>query len=167
MCLPIYAAGSGPDVEVGVISSPRSAGAGVSFAPRGNSRSVLRLYADVLDMLGGKHKSPGVKTDYHMMFSHAPIKVNDDTDLILSIGPGVALGYVSDTDFKHEFAAGVSCMASAALRFRRVPLTVSVDFSAMAGFRATQKNQFDQTLTLYKNGLRRCWIPELTIAYRF
>lgn len=158
--------GKAQGIEAGLLSSPRSAGVHVSFAQRGDSQSVLRVYADIYDILDGGQRNPGVKADYHIMFILKAFKVNEDATFSLMAGPGAALGYTRDKNSKQGLMAGISGMFSAGFSFK-IPVTVSLGLSGIVGCMITRNSKLDQTLKLYRSGLTRCLAPELTISYRF
>ena len=63
--------------------------------------------------------------------------------------------------------AAASAMAGADFFFFRAPVTVTAGLSADLGAHMVIHSSYDNTMTFYKNGLRRAWYPELTVKYRF
>ncbi|MGM9738505.1 MAG: hypothetical protein ACI3ZT_08870 [Candidatus Cryptobacteroides sp.] len=151
--------------EVGIVSSPRSAGIAVQMESRYENISVLRIYADLYKVLDGHYSSPGYKADYHILFPLFDRKCKDDISYRITAGPGAAAGYARDAGKSCGVVAGVSAMAS--MDFSLRSFSVSLGFSAVLGCHLGFATRHENTLEWYKNGLTKAWIPEITIKYRF
>ena len=151
--------------ELGIMSSPRSAGIALLLSGKGGSRSLIRTYVDLYKVIDGTCKSPGYKIDYHILYPLFDRSCPDGLSFHLSAGPGVTAGYVRDRGKEIGAAAGLSGVVSIAIVFRSV--TVSAGFSAALGCHMNFSNIHENTLEFYKNGVYQSYIPEITIRYRF
>lgn len=149
------------------MSSVRSAGIRADFAGGGEERtsSAVRVYVDLYKILNGRYITPGLKADYHCLFSLSEHILRDGTALDIRTGPGVAAGIVRDRGKDRGYLIGLSGMASAQMRFG--DLCIAVGFSAILGCHIHSDRSDDVTLTLYSNGLSGALLPEVTIKYGF
>ncbi len=145
----------------------RSAGLRADFAGGGEEKtgSAFRVYVDLYKVLNGRYITPGLKADYHCLFSLSEHILRDGTVLDLRTGPGVAAGLVRDRDKDRGYLIGLSGMASARMRFG--DLSIEVGVSAILGCHIHPDRSDDVTLTLYANGLSGALLPEVTITYGF
>lgn len=145
----------------------RSAGLRADFANGGAEKTIsaIRVYADLYKVLNGRYITPGLKADYHCLFSLSEYGMRDGSVLDIRTGPGVAAGVVRDRNKDRGYLIGLSGMASVQLRFR--DLSVAVGFSAILGCHIHSDRSDDVTLTLYGNGLSGAVLPEITIKYGF
>ena len=67
VCLLICSTGSAQVVDIGLLSSPKSVGFSFRHLSRNQNLSVVRLSADILDVLSHKHDNAGIKCDYAML----------------------------------------------------------------------------------------------------
>lgn len=154
------------NVEVGILSSPRRAGASVGIPlGSGTTGMLLRCYADILDVLDGSH-SPGVMADWHLLFPVAERKMDGGMSMTLNAGAGLAAGHVRDFHDRAGLSGGLSGLFTAEFAFHR-PIVISVGISGVLGCHMTSENKFSSTMTFYRNGIVRALIPEVTISYRF
>lgn len=132
---------------------------------KNDTESVIRAFTDLSNVISGKLNEPDVLADYHVMFKVFEKQVNDEFSIGFSAGPGAFAGYVVTKSSKCA-VGGLSGIASLDFGFN-VPITVSLGLSCELGFCISPGYRDDYTLKLYKYGLSRSWIPELTIAYSF
>ncbi|MGM9742305.1 MAG: hypothetical protein ACI3ZC_04535 [Candidatus Cryptobacteroides sp.] len=156
---------TGQKAELGVISSPRSAGIALLLSGKGENRSLIRTYVDLYKVIDGTCETPGYKVDYHMLYRVCDRKFSDDFSLNLSAGPGAAAGYVHDKGKNRGLGLGLSGAFIMALEFRSVTLAAGI--SAILGCHVSSSRLHDKTLDFYKNGVYQSYIPEITISYRF
>lgn len=154
------------NVDVGIISSPRHSGVLLGLTSKNDNYSAIRIYTDLSNVISGKYKEPDLLADYHILLNVFEKKVNDEFSLALNAGPGVFAGYVVSNACRSA-VGGLSGIASLDFKFK-VPIRISLSFSCELGFNISpQNNRSEHTVQLYRNGLTRSWIPELTIAYSF
>lgn len=152
-------------VEMGVLSSPKAAGACVSWETRAGTVSSARAYFDLTGCLNGKYDSPGFMSDYHLIFSMLE-RSFEEFSISVGGGPGAAAGFARNSDGKRGIVSGVSGTVQIAFIFH-VPLVLSAGFSAMFGCHVTMDRAAGSVLTLYEPGIFNVYIPEITIKYRF
>ena len=159
----ICSKGSAQVVDIGLLSSPKSVGFSFRHLSRNQNLSVVRLSADILDVLSHKHDNAGIKCDYAMLMPLTAGRIGEDTQFSVMAGPGASVGYVAD----HGTSKGHMCglMGAVCIDFAfKVPVHISLSANAILGCHITKDGK---TLEFYKNCIYRSWIPEITIYYRF
>lgn len=156
---------TGQDSAIGMFSSGRSAGICVEFGYINGSHSMIRTYADLYKVLNGKYNAPGVKSDYHLLFTVAEWKYAGNYSVDLETGPGVLIGYVRDKDQHKGLAAALSGMILVNFKFNRISITAGL--SAALGMHVNIETKVKEKMDIYANGLREAWMPEICIKYCF
>lgn len=154
------------DFSAGLFSSPKGFGLSLDYDTGGSILNSYTLYADIYGIPGDKFNDPGTK----FVFSHYNLlgRVEKD-DVLLSfwLGPGVSLGRVRDSGKGRSFgnAASVNCAASIRLQYSR-RICVDLGFNLELGFFG-DSNGRDYEITIYNNGIRQSWYPQVKILYEF
>lgn len=148
------------------MSSPRHSGVVLGLTSKNDNYSAIRIYTDLSNVISGKYKEPDLLADYHILLSIFDKKLNDELALEFNAGPGVFAGYVV-SDTCRSAVGGLSGIASFDFKFK-APIRISLSFSCELGFNISpNNNRNEHTVQLYRNGLARSWIPELTMSYSF
>ena len=156
---------TGQRAELGIISSPRSAGIALLLSGKSGNRSLIRTYVDLYKVMDGTCEVPGYKVDYHILYQVYDRSFSDDFALILSAGPGAVAGYVRDKGKERGLGLGLSGAFIMSMEFRSVKLSAGI--SAVLGCHVSSSRLHDRTLDFYQNGVYQSYIPEITISYSF
>lgn len=151
----------------GMYFSPKSIEA--TFSVRGveSFSSMVNIGADMCGVYNGKYSKPGVSLAYYGLFDILSCDLGKETALALYTGPGCHLGYVRDKGIDdYGLAAGLGGRIGVAFRFKS-PFVVCIDFSAVLGCHITGQNEFENKMSIYKNGIYKAYFPQLGIKYSF
>lgn len=154
------------NIDAGLFNSPKGFGVAVRFSGMERDFSSINLYADVTGMLNGQTNSPGVKLCYEYAFSY--LKFGDDERFVAYAGPGVSVGYLKDnvTD-PHGLLIALNCVNGIQAFFDR-GVSLDLSFTVEAGIHMhTDLHTDSSRLSIYKNGFRQFFFPQLTIFKRF
>lgn len=157
----------GRAVEAGGLFSTKGCGAVLVFPHPDGAAAELRLLSDFAQVLRGHEYYPGAKLQYLYRLRVQEQTVSDELSVRLTAGPGLTVGAVRDQGKGDGLLAALCGGFSAEFLFRRVPVTISASLSADLGAHLVFKKWSDSTMTLYRNGLRKAWQPEISIRYRF
>lgn len=176
--LPARAQIPGHGLSLGGISSFKASGISLSYSAvptqaSGSERKMdqvtyeLRLLADMDGFLSGDIVHPGGKGQVFFMHSLLCGSLpGGGPTYSLRAGPGLCAGYVRDGDLGWGFLFGLSAEVGMQFFFSRgvsVTLSVGNDIAGHLRYSSLQ----DNTLTLYRKGLTRTWMPQLGISYNF
>ena len=153
--------------HLGTLQSPK----GVGFFYAFGSSDELNHFSFSLDfdgILGGHTKRPGFRLGYEKHFFRPVYRLADGTDLDFYYGPGIVAGAVRDGgDFQGPMVA-LRGVVGFCFIFPERPFTLGFGFSGDLGVhmqRVSGRNT--NILRLYRGGLRRIWLPEILLSYRF
>lgn len=159
--------GAAQDRFMGTVQSPK--GIGLFF--ESGSRAEVSHYGFALDfdgILKGDTKRPGFRLSYHKHFFLPVYRLADGTDIDFFYGPGLVAGAVRDGgDFQGPMVA-LRGIVGIRFFFPERPFALGFAFSGDLGVhmqRVTGQNT--NILRLYRGGLRRIWMPEILLSYRF
>lgn len=139
-----------------------------SMSSIGEDESRLLKTDILLDMNGvfrGWNSMPGLQIRVAGEYILASHVFSTGTGFRFLAGPGLVTGFVSDSDNAYGFVGGVSGGMSMLFDFRH-DISISLSWSAdfCLHYRAPERHP---TLTAYRNGLLRAYVPELRILYQF
>ncbi|MBP9997873.1 MAG: hypothetical protein KBS67_01380 [Bacteroidales bacterium] len=154
------------DIDAGLFNSPKGFGVAVRFSSMEREFSTINLFADVTGLLDGQSNSPGVKICYDYAFSYLEFGTNGR--LRLYSGPGVSIGYLKDRVAEpHGFMLALNCVNGIQAFFDR-GVSLDLSFTLEAGLHMRTDVLADSSrLSIYGNGFRQCFFPQLTIFKRF
>lgn len=156
-----------PAVSLGGWLSPKGSGVVFYFSHTDGSYGELRINADFERLLNGSKSSPGIQAQYWYNIPLTTIKVSDAFKIRPTAGPGVSLGYVRD--YEKDMGLVVAAGGNLGLEFifPSSPLSLYAGVSAEVGAHIVLGGRNNSPVTLYTNGLRRAWQPEIAFRYRF
>lgn len=151
---------------IGLHSSPKWAGvSGFITTKGGESRYRSDLLLDMNGVFRGWNEIPGIRLrltrDYLLLHRDLPT----GTSLYWLAGPGLTLGYLSDSDNIYGFLGGLTIESALFLDFAR-PFSVCMGLSADFGLHYRMKDHHG-VLQFYRNGVYRAYYPEIMLLYRF
>ncbi|GEM_PF-1248058 len=152
--------------ELGVLSSPKSVGIEALFSSSVGNKSLLRLYTDLTGVIEGDNKRPGYAADWHILLPIHQWTTSYGGTLSMYGGPGIAAGGILDPKDGDCLTGGLSGIVRLECTFR-LPITIGIGYSAILACKIYKSRDNDVTLSLYTNGLKRIWMPEISIKYRF
>ena len=152
----------------GLFNSPKGIGIDAEFHNREDRIQSIQLYADIYGMPGGQVDRPGIKLNWNCGYILKTWQ-KENCDVLFHLGPGISLGYVRD--LKMGNSPGVAFCLSGSVgwmfRFRR-SISLNLSWTAEAGMHIRQEPGLDGSkVALYKNGLARFPLPQLSIIKRF
>lgn len=168
----------GRDWLAGIFQSTK--GVGIVLALDGAEREmdILTLRTDFYGVLSGRTEQPGVCLQYTHDYVF-PLRETPDCRLSLHAGAGGTAGFVHDFENGFFSAYGrqlerqpgwmAALAGGAGLRadFRR-RLTLDLSFSVAPGIHLrTDPATGALIVSLYKNGLYHCYMPQVKLLYRF
>ena len=154
-------------MEAGGLFSFKGCGLVADFPMRDGGGGEIRLLTDFEQILQGHAAAPGIRISFFRRFQLKEYPISNDLIIRISAGPGLTGGWVHDHEKEASYMAAASAMAGVDFLFFRAPVTVTAGLSADLGAHMVIHSRYDNTMTFYKNGLRRAWYPELTVKYRF
>lgn len=157
----VHAAGSGR-VAVGGWFSQKGSGLILVFNHSDATYGELRVNADFEQILKGRESVPGFTAQYWYNMHLATVRFSDELVVRPVAGPGVTVGYVRDHGKEPGFLVAVGGNVGLDFIFKTSPISIYAGLSAEVGAHVK-----GSTMSLYDNGLRRVWQPELSIRYRF
>lgn len=154
------------NINAGLFNSPKGFGVSVRFSGVEKDFSTINLYADVTGILNGQANSPGVKLCYEYAFSY--LQFGPDGRFRAYVGPGVSVGYLKDNvSDPHGLLIALNCINGLQAIFER-GVTLDLSFTVEAGLHMHADLQTDSSrLSIYKNGFRQFFFPQLTIFKSF
>ena len=167
MMLPGPVRGQDRYVSAGAYFSPKGVGFSVLF-PSGweGSQIETRMIADLSGVIGGKSSVPGGKAAILYQFLIAGATLSDGTVFQFCGGPGAMAGWLRDDDGEYGLSLALSGYAGIRFIFR-VPLVLSFGASLDLGIHNSFRGGLDNEISMYMNGLKGGFMPELTLTYRF
>lgn len=158
---------SAQERHVGTIQSPK----GIGFFYAYGSQAELNHFSFALDfdgILGGQTRRPGFRLSYQKRFFRPVYRLADGTDLDFYYGPGLVTGAVRDGgDFQGPMVA-LRGVLGVRFLFPERPFTLGFGFSGDLGVHMQRvAGNNTNVLRLYRGGLRRIWLPEIHLSYRF
>ena len=171
VCLSVFLCcflpGAAQERYVGTVHSPKGIGV---FYESGSPEQVshLSFTLDFDGILGGHTRRPGFRIGFQKHFFVPVYRLADGTDLDFFYGPGLVAGAVRDGgDFQGPMAA-LRGIAGLRFVFLERPFALGFAFSADLGVHMQRvAGQNSNILRLYRGGLRRVWLPEIHLSYRF
>ena len=154
-------------VEIGGWFSQKGSGIILSFPFTDGSYGELRINADFEQVLNGRSSVPGFRAQYWYNMRLGTVNVSDELKIRPVAGPGLSLGYVRDFDKDMGFLSALGGNFGLEFFFPSSPLSLYAGIAAELGAHIVLRNRYESTMTLYTNGLRRVWQPELSVRYRF
>lgn len=145
----------------------------LSFGLHGTSRNIrntVSLSADMDALFSGRQKIPGVKLTYlHQNILSAGRFTSSDAYYSLYAGGGGVAGYVTDGQGSiHSPMAGLAAEFGILGSFPSSGFDVALAFKAEFALLLTPSEDYaPKRLGWYRNGLRRAYLPEIIIYYRF
>lgn len=157
---------SAQDIDAGLFNSPKGFGVAVRFSGMDRGFSTINLYADVTGMFDGQTNSPGVKLSYEYAFPY--LRFGMDGRFMAYAGPGVSVGFLKDNiSDPHGMLIALNCINGIQAFFDR-GVTLDLSFTLEAGLHMHADLKTDSNkLSIYKNGFRQFFFPQLTILKRF
>lgn len=143
-------------------------------ASDGNFRSV-NLWADYRDLIGGETDGIGIKASFIHNFLIYNTLLPNGVGLEIYSGPGIAIGYVGDRKSGRGAMGAFSADVGVRLRFSR-PVVISIGVTADLGLHAGKPEDEPKkpdgsgaktVLSMYENGIRHAWFPEVRVMYNF
>ena len=157
----------GRRLEAGGIFSTKGSGITLSIPMKDGGSGEVRVLADFEDFLTSHEVRPGTRVELYRNFVLREREVSEDLTVRLIAGPGIAGGLVRDDGKEAGILMALCLDGGAELAFGAAPVTVFFGFSAHLGAHLVYRDQYDNTMSFYTNGLRRIWMPEIAIKYRF
>ena len=133
---------------------------------RGESASYFSILLDLRGTIAGKARNPGIKTLYNIEYCFRRWNLADGAVARFFAGPGLSIGYVSDTDdYRKGYMAAL--YGNMGLRFSFASnVAIKLYLSGEFGFHMDMKNSYDTSMSIYKAGLKDILYPEISITYR-
>ena len=157
----------GSGVRVGGWFSTKGSGVTLLFPHADGSYGELRVSADFEQVLKGREKIPGIQAQYRYNVRIGTVKLSDDFSIRPVGGPGISVGYVRDYGKDMGLLAALGGNLGLEFLFPASPLSIYAGFSAEIGAHIVLHDRYESKMTLYSNGVRRVWQPELSVRYRF
>ncbi len=151
--------------DAGFLYSVKEMGFEYRFGSQNNR--VLRLTADLHGVIDGKQTCPGFKMSYFKTRVLGKVKRKDGRETgNFFIGPGVSAGYVRDK------GRGYGIMGAFCTNFGydfklEGGASIRIGLEGELGLHVIGKDAHDTSLTLYKNGIIKALIPQISINYQF
>jgi len=152
-------------IQAGMISSPKGAGLSISFSRDWDSVSEILLRGDLEAVISGRYGNPGAIGEYRKLFIK---EFNLDGLPPFSImgGPGVIVGFARDHKKDYGYIAGLSGTIKSSFRFDK-RFFLEAGFSADIAAHVIYDSRHRNTLTIYRNGFKKSYWPEVSVKYRF
>lgn len=157
----------GRRLEAGGFFSPKGSGIVLSVPMRDGGTGEIRVLADFEDFLTSHDVRPGTRVELYRNFVLKEREVSDDLKIRFIAGPGITGGLVRDRGKEAGFLMALCLDTGAELAFGAAPVTVFFGFSGHLGAHLVFRDQYDNTMSFYTEGVRRAWMPEMAIKYRF
>lgn len=161
--------GAAQERQAGTVQSPK--GLGLFYERAGDSPQYASRFLFFLDfdgILQGETRRPGFLLGY-LRHCYLPVySLADGTEMDFFYGPGAVVGAVRDgKDFQGPV---VALRGAVGLRFNfpERPFSLAFGWSADLGLHMQRvAGENTNVLRLYRGGLRRAWLPEIHLSYRF
>ncbi|MBR1872144.1 MAG: hypothetical protein IJ795_02925 [Bacteroidales bacterium] len=153
-------------IQAGAVFSPKACGASLAIG-MGRGVTEVRLCADLEKVLRGETPYPGVSASCFMEYNIYEWHPSEDLAIYYFAGPGAMAGYVVDSNLKRGVAAGLAAITGFSFAFTESHICITAGFSGVLGGHLTFTDTHENTLRLYKSGLRNAIMPELTVRYMF
>lgn len=153
--------------QVGSSHSPKGLGLYVERqdAAREISRGAFTLDFD--GILSGETRRPGFRISYEKLFLTPLYRLPDNTQVDFCYGPGLVGGVVRDGDFQGPMAALCGSLG-VRFTFPERPFAVGLSWGLDLGIHLQRvEGENTNLLRFYRPGVLRCWLPSLTLSYRF
>lgn len=160
-------AATGTRTAVGGWFSSKGSGLVFLFSHSDGTYGELRVSADFDQVLNGRESFPGFRAQYGYNMRLATVTISDELKIRPVAGPGITVGYVRDHEKGMGILAALDGNVGLEFIFPASPLSIYAGISAEVGAHIVLRNRYESTMTLYDNGLRRIWQPELSVRYRF
>lgn len=166
------AAGQIRVARLGVVNSLKDLGFTIQTVESGSSG--FNSYSVLLNMdgvIGGEEPWPGAKVHW----CHQEILASrsfEDFHCYFYLGGGTSGGFVRDFNKLQHSNSGImaSMTADAGVLLRyHGSIDIAIDWCAELGLHLRRDETYVKKLNLswYANGLLQCWMPSLTIYYKF
>jgi len=163
---------------LGLFNSPK--GFGISYEWEGAKGTDhfynLTLFADIYGMSTARAQDPGVKFNAAKLYGIRTI-VTDEVKFLLYAGPGLTAGYAHDFEKGYwrslydtlvkspGYILALSGTGGCRMSFKR-SIMLDLSFTMDAGMHL-RKEDGNNKLSMYKNGLIHAVSPQLTIYFLF
>lgn len=170
ICGTLHAASAPQDIarqygwEAGLVNSPDHLGITVRTPANDGIFNTFTLTAEMKNVLSGRESAPGVKFIFQHNRAIAGGMMGGQYLWMLYAGPGVTCGYVRDLSPIYGFMTGVCGNIGICAGFMN-NLSVAVEFQGDIAF--IIRDMSNPSMSMYRTGVYRCWIPVLKIAYAF
>ena len=164
LSLPARPAGEG-DLYWGMVHSPKGFGASVEYPHKSRGFNVVSAYFDVYGIPSLRTSTPGLRVSFlhNLELAQGSLKDGDAT-WSLYAGMGAMTGYLTERNLQNGLAAGLT--GDFGVRFL-FPSSFAVSLYLQGDLAVHLKMDDGLTMTVYKNGLYRAWMPVLCISYNF
>lgn len=150
--------------EAGLVNSPDHLGITVRTPANDGIFNTFTLTAEMRNVLSGRETAPGVKFIFQHNRAIAGGMMGGQYPWMLYAGPGVTCGYVRDLSPVYGLMAGVCGNIGIRTGFMN-NLSLAAEFQGDIAF--IIRDISNPSMSMYRTGVYRCWIPVLRIAYAF
>lgn len=162
--LPARPAGEG-DQYWGTVHSLKGFGASYEYPHKSRGVNVVTAYFDLYGIPSLKTSTPGFRLSFLHNLDLAQGSLRDgDATWNLYAGMGAMAGYLTENNLRNGLATGLT--GDFGIRFI-FPSSFAVSVYLQGDLAAHLKMDDGLTMTMYKNGLYRAWMPMLGISYKF
>lgn len=154
--------------ELGAVYSPKEIGVTyTSSSSSGAPWHMVRIVADVMEVVKGENREPGVRGEYFIAYPLMTWESVNGNVIDVVAGPGTVLGLIRDhRSFHYSALAGLQGMFGIYGHISS-GFVLGVSFSGGFGLCFSAKDSHDTKLSYWKHGIYQAFIPEISIAYRF
>lgn len=152
---------------IGYISSPKYVGISYSLTNKNSQVSNnLSLNLDLMNVLKGESDHPGLRLCYNQTRPFENWDTKSGTIISFYAGPGASVGYVMDYD--EDFGWFIALSGTCGFDFKFIkPINIRIGIMGEFGIQCVNQGENNTKIKLYKNGIIRSVIPEISISYRF
>ena len=164
IALPARPAGEG-DSYWGTVHSLKGFGASLEYPHKSRGFNVITAYFDIYGIPSLKTSTPGFRVSFlhNLDLVQGSLKDGDAT-WSLYAGMGAMAGYLTENNLRNGLATGLT--GDVGVRFL-FPSSFAVSLYFQGDLAVHLKMDQGLTMTTYRNGLYRAWIPILCISYNF
>lgn len=151
--------------SAGIFQSPKGIGVSADLFSSTEHFDTFTLTMDLQCILSGKSSTPGIKLTYNYNKPIKEIKSGNGEPVIFYAGPGIACGYLRDTNSRIGLMCGISADAGCMV-FYESRLSLCVEFSVELGFHLREDSRVGVSdFKFYEAGLTRAYLPQIKIQY--
>lgn len=155
---------TGKGWAAGIVSSPDHVGVSARTPDSDGMFNSFTLTLEMRGIYDGKEDTPGVKFSFLHNHAISGGRIRGLYPWMLYVGPGVSAAYVRDNGEELGLMGGVAADIGLCAKFLN-SLSIAVEFQADVAFFISDLP--DPSMTSYKSGLYRSWMPVLRISYDF